>query len=179
MAEYELVQTLSQSASSSHHHRLSLQRAPETERPWTRPALVIAQQPVAEMPQDDAAWLLPSCALGVTGGWRVRSFLVSFPVTAAHVVSVWIAWPWADSRRQDHTRLWQEHSLEGSANWTAPATGLAAETPDDGKDLECTSLSEAFGWAERAISEVMHPLLVRRSSLLPAQLFAASPTIER
>lgn len=42
-----------------------------------------------------------------------------------------------------------------------------------------TSLPEAFGRAERAISEVMHPLLVRRSSLLPAQLFMASPMIER
>jgi hypothetical protein len=53
---------------SSHHHRLSLQRAPEAERPCTRPALVAAQQPVAEMPRDDAAWLLPGCAPGAAGG---------------------------------------------------------------------------------------------------------------
>lgn len=71
--------------------------------------------------------------------------------------------------------------LGGSANGTAPAAaaGLAVETPDDWKDMECASLPEAFGRTERAISEVMHPLLVRRSSLLPAQLFTASPAIER
>jgi hypothetical protein len=39
---------------------------------------------------------------------------VSFPVAAAHVVSVLITWPWADSKRQDHTRLCQEHSSEDS-----------------------------------------------------------------
>ena len=27
---------------------------------------------------------------------------MSFPVAAAHVVFVLIAWPWADSKRQDH-----------------------------------------------------------------------------
>src|SRR3954454_2763338 len=75
-------------------------------------------------------------------------------LAAAHVVFVLIAWPWADSRWQDHTRL---SFLGVSANWTAPAAGLAAETPDDGKDLECASLPEAFGRAERARSEVMHP----------------------
>jgi hypothetical protein len=43
--------------------------------------------------------------------------------------------------------------------------GLAAETPvDGGKDPECASLPEGFGWAERAIFEVMYSLLVRRSS---------------
>jgi hypothetical protein len=54
---YELssVQTLLQSASSSHHHHPSLQPAPETERPCTRPALVAARWPVAEMPHGDAA----------------------------------------------------------------------------------------------------------------------------
>jgi hypothetical protein len=62
---------------------------------------------------------------------------VSFPLAVAHVVFVLITWPWADSRRQDHTRL---SFLRGFANWTAPATGLVAETPDDGKDLECASL---------------------------------------
>ncbi|KAG9243674.1 hypothetical protein BJ878DRAFT_543027 [Calycina marina] len=36
--------------------------------------------------------------------------------------------------------LFQEYFLGGSANWTAPAAGLAAETPDDGKALECASL---------------------------------------
>jgi hypothetical protein len=48
--ELDSVQTLSQSASSSHYHRLLLQRAPETKTPWTRPALIAAQWPVAEMP---------------------------------------------------------------------------------------------------------------------------------
>ncbi|KAG4440624.1 hypothetical protein IFR05_003883 [Cadophora sp. M221] len=146
--ELDSVQTLSQSAPSSHHHRLSLQRAPETERPWTRPALVAAKQPVAEMAQDDAAWLLPSSAPGAAAG--------SYETLAGAF-------------------------LGGSANGTAPvaAAGLAAETLDDRKDLECASLLEAFGRTERAISEVMHPLLVRRSSLLPAQLFTASPTVER
>jgi hypothetical protein len=62
---------------------------------------------------------------------------VSFPFAAAHVAFVLIAWPWADSRRQDYTRLL---FLGGFANWTAPAVGLAAETPDDGKDLEYTCL---------------------------------------
>jgi hypothetical protein len=139
------VQTLSQSASSSHHHRLSLQRAPETETPWTRPLLVAAQQPVAEMSHGDAACLLPSCAPGAAGGLRVGSFLVSFPVAAAHVVSVLIAWPWADSKRQDHHEgsprsISLEDLLRIRQLDRAPATGLAAETPDDGKDLECASL---------------------------------------
>ena len=66
----------------------------------------------------------------------------------------------------------------GSANWTAPAAGLAAETPDYGKDLQCASLPKAFGRTEREISEVLHPL-VRRWSLVPAQLLTALPTIER
>jgi hypothetical protein len=81
---------------------------------------------------------------------------VSSPLAAAHVAFVLIAWPWANPRRQDHTRL---SFLGGSTNWTAPAAGLAAETSGDGKDpgmCPSTSLSEAFGRAERAISEVMH-----------------------
>lgn len=36
-------------------------------------------------------------------------------------------------------------------------TGLAAETPDDVKNLGCASLPEAFEGAETAIPEVMHP----------------------
>ena len=68
---------------------------------------------------------------------NVGSILVSFPVTAAHVVFVLIAWPWADSRRQDYKGL---SFLEGFANWTALAAGLVAEMPEDGKDLECASL---------------------------------------
>lgn len=92
------------------------------------------------MSHDGAAWLLSSCALGVAGGLRVGSFLMSLPVAAPHVVSVLIARPWAGSKRQDHTRLCQEQSLEGSANLTAPATGLASEMPDEGKDLKCASL---------------------------------------
>jgi len=36
---------------------------------------------------------------------------------------------------------------------------------------QSTSLATAFGRVERAISEVIYPLLIRRSSLLPAQLF--------
>ena len=70
----------------------------------------------------------------------------------------------------------------GSANWTAPATGLAAETPDDRKDLECASLPVCLKPSDGRRGQYPKsctPLLVRRSSLLPAQLFTASPTIER
>lgn len=101
---------------------------------------------------------------------------MNFPLAAAHVIFVLIAWPCEVAGSYETL---PGAFLGGSANWTAPAAGLVAETPDDGKDLECASLPEDFGRAERATSEVMHPLLVRRSSLLPALLFTASPTIER
>lgn len=107
---------------------------------------------------------------------------MSFPVAAAHVVSVLISWPWADSKRQDHTRLCQEHSLEGSANWTAPATGLAAEMPDNGKDLQCASLPvclKPLDGRRRQYPRSCTPFSYndRRSFLL--SFFTASPTIER
>lgn len=55
---------------------------------------------------------------------------MSFPLAAAHVVFVLIAWPWADSRRQDHHEgSSKQHFLGGSAE----DLPIAAETPDDGK----------------------------------------------
>ena len=70
-------------------------------------------------------------------------------------------------------------SLGGSANCTAPVTAFAAtKMPDDGKELKCQHLPKTFAPGEGATSEVTHPILVRRSSLLVSQLFAASPTVE-
>jgi hypothetical protein len=65
---------------------------------------------------------------------------VRFPLTIVYIVFVLIVWPWADSRQQDYTRAFPGAFLRGSANWTSLAAGLVAETPDDGKDLEYTSL---------------------------------------
>jgi hypothetical protein len=60
---------------------------------------VVAQQPVAEMPQDDAAWLLPSYAASVASERRIGERLGEFPPAAAHSVLALVMWPWANSRQ--------------------------------------------------------------------------------
>jgi hypothetical protein len=56
---------------------------------------------------------------------------------------------------------------------------LPAETLDDGKDLGCASLREAFGRADMVVSEVIRLFPSFDRHCLFVQRFAASPTIER
>jgi hypothetical protein len=62
-----------------------------------------------------------------------------------------------------------------TADWIVPAARLEAETPDHGKDLECASLPEAFGRADRAISEVMQPPLAPAARIRAETLMTRIP----
>ena len=116
-------------------------------------------QPVAEMPRADMTWLLPSCC---------ASFLVSFPLTAAH----YIYGDCADRGRFETTWSCEtplEHCFdplmicwfvvrEGNLNAEALMTGIPTFVP---------SLPKALGWPDTVVSTIIWPSLLLQSSLPP------------